>query len=130
MNPWFSPIVSRLASMDNMMNAFMRTTTAITIVDAGFKNNVIPTTARAIIDHRIHPGFGIYKEPYNILFGPYDVDHTMWTIRYGPYNLPNNFTFSRNKIFDKIVVGRLVVHRSLVRSFSPRCTGSFEKSYK
>ena len=59
-NLWlFSPIVSRLASMDNMMNAFMRTTTAITIVDAGFKNNVIPTTARAIIDHRIHPGSGI-----------------------------------------------------------------------
>ena len=56
MNPYFSPIVSRLASMDNMMNAFMRTTTAISIVDAGFKNNVIPTTARAIIDHRIHPG--------------------------------------------------------------------------
>ena len=62
------------------MNAFMRTTTAITIVDAGFKNNVIPTTARAIIDHRIHPGFGIYTEPYTISFGPYDMDHTMWTI--------------------------------------------------
>ena len=61
-NLWlFSPIVSRLASMDNMMNAFMRTTTAITIVDAGFKNNVIPTTARAIIDHRIHPGSGIQR---------------------------------------------------------------------
>ena len=73
MNPWFSPIVSRLASMDNMMNAFMRTTTAITIVDAGFKNNVIPTTARAIIDHRIHPGSGIYVKPKPV-----------WPISYGP----------------------------------------------
>ena len=51
------------------MNAFMRTTTAITIVDAGFKNNVIPTTARAIIDHRIHPGSGIHSEFEIFLYG-------------------------------------------------------------
>ena len=72
-NLWlFSPIVSRLASMDNMMNAFMRTTTAITIVDAGFKNNVIPTTARAIIDHRIHPGSGIHSELKSFYMGRID----------------------------------------------------------
>ena len=54
------------------MNAFMRTTTAITIVDAGFKNNVIPTTARAIIDHRIHPGSGIHSELKSFYMGRID----------------------------------------------------------
>ena len=54
------------------MNAFMRTTTAITIVDAGFKNNVIPTTARAIIDHRIHPGSGIHSELNSFYIGRID----------------------------------------------------------
>merc|ERR1712227_1064869 len=59
-NLWlFSPIVSRLASLDNKMNSLVRTTTAITIVEAGYKSNVIPTTARAVIDHRIHPGSSI-----------------------------------------------------------------------
>ena len=37
-NLWlFSPIVSRLASLDNKMNAMVRTTTAITIIEAGYK---------------------------------------------------------------------------------------------
>ena len=37
-NLWlFSPIVSRLASLDNKMNSLVRTTTAITIVEAGYK---------------------------------------------------------------------------------------------
>jgi len=59
-NLWlFGPLVSRLASLDNKMNAFIRTTSAITIVEAGYKQNVIPTTARAIIDHRIHPAHSI-----------------------------------------------------------------------
>jgi len=51
--------VSRALALDNMMNALVRTTTAITIVKSGYKNNVIPAKATAVIDHRIHPGHSI-----------------------------------------------------------------------
>lgn len=37
-------------------NALIRTTTAPTIIEAGIKENVIPTTARAIVNFRIIPG--------------------------------------------------------------------------
>lgn len=37
-------------------NALIRTTTAPTIFEAGIKENVIPTTARAIVNFRIIPG--------------------------------------------------------------------------
>ena len=45
-NLWLTgPLVSRIGSYDNIVNALLRTTTAITVVDAGYKNNVIPVTA-------------------------------------------------------------------------------------
>ena len=37
-------------------NSLCRTTTAVTIFDAGIKENVIPPYAEAIVNHRIHPG--------------------------------------------------------------------------
>jgi carboxypeptidase PM20D1 len=37
-------------------NAMLRTTTAVTIVQAGTKDNVLPTTARAVVNFRIRPG--------------------------------------------------------------------------
>lgn len=37
-------------------NAMVRTTTAPTILQAGTKDNVLPTQARAVINFRIHPG--------------------------------------------------------------------------
>ncbi len=36
--------------------ASVRTTTAVTIIDAGTKANVLPQTARAVVNHRILPG--------------------------------------------------------------------------
>ena len=45
-NLWLTgPIISRIGSYDNILNAMFRTTTAITVVDAGYKDNVIPVTA-------------------------------------------------------------------------------------
>ena len=49
-NLWlFGPVISRVASLSNMINAFVRTTTAITIVKAGYKNNVIPVEAHGML---------------------------------------------------------------------------------
>lgn len=41
--------------------AALRTTTAVTIIDAGTKDNVLPQSARAVINHRILPGDTIDK---------------------------------------------------------------------
>ena len=55
-NLWmFSDIVSNIFSNDPGTDAIQRTTTAITIVNAGFKDNVVPGEAKAIVNHRIHP---------------------------------------------------------------------------
>ncbi len=43
-------------SGDPAANALMRTTTAPTIIQAGYKDNVIPTTATAMVNFRILPG--------------------------------------------------------------------------
>jgi len=56
-NRWLlGPIVKRqlLASPDTA--AAIRTTTAPTIITAGTKDNVLPQSARAVINHRILPG--------------------------------------------------------------------------
>ena len=40
---------------DSSLDAVQRTTTAVTVVRAGFKDNVVPGEAEAIVNHRIHP---------------------------------------------------------------------------
>lgn len=55
-NLWlFSPIISRVLEQTPSSNALVRTTTAITIFNAGVKSNVIPSMARATINFRLHP---------------------------------------------------------------------------
>lgn len=55
-NLWlFWPLVSRLMERDDIANALVRTTTAVTMFNAGIKVNVIPPVARATVNFRIHP---------------------------------------------------------------------------
>ncbi|MFI4926390.1 MAG: M20 family peptidase [Burkholderiales bacterium] len=56
-NLWlFDPVVRRQLEKSGATNAMLRTTTALTIVGAGNKSNVIPGQAEATIDFRILPG--------------------------------------------------------------------------
>ncbi|KAM3935401.1 N-fatty-acyl-amino acid synthase/hydrolase PM20D1 [Leptodactylus fuscus] len=56
-NLWlFAPIISRVLEQTPSSNAIVRTTTAITIFNAGVKSNVIPRMARATVNFRLHPG--------------------------------------------------------------------------
>ncbi|XP_036610840.1 N-fatty-acyl-amino acid synthase/hydrolase PM20D1-like [Trichosurus vulpecula] len=56
-NLWiFGPIVSRVLEKSPITNAMLRTTAAVTMFNAGIKINVIPPTAQAIVNLRIHPG--------------------------------------------------------------------------
>lgn len=56
-NLWlFGPVVERLLAKGPSTNALMRTTTAITIVSAGNKENVLPGRADATVNFRLLPG--------------------------------------------------------------------------
>ena len=53
----FKPIIiATYGGASNAGNALIRTTTAPTIFEAGIKENVIPTSARALVNFRIIPG--------------------------------------------------------------------------
>ena len=55
-NMWlFSPIVSKVMGGKQASDAMQRTTTALTIFNAGFKANVVPGKAKAVVNHRVHP---------------------------------------------------------------------------
>jgi carboxypeptidase PM20D1 len=55
-NRWlFGPILSRYFETVPALDAMQRTTTAVTIFEAGLKENVLPTRARAVVNYRIHP---------------------------------------------------------------------------
>ncbi len=56
-NRWlFSPLLIRSLATTPSGNAMVRTTTALTITNAGVKDNVLPTQATAVINFRILPG--------------------------------------------------------------------------
>lgn len=54
-NFWlFKPFIGYVFSHDPTLNALIRSTTAITMIEGGTKENVLPDSASAIINHRIH----------------------------------------------------------------------------
>uniref|UniRef100_A0A1V1G1G3 Putative carboxypeptidase 7 n=1 Tax=Reticulitermes speratus TaxID=60591 RepID=A0A1V1G1G3_9NEOP len=55
-NMWlFSGLMARQMERVPLTNAFVRTTTAITVFHGGIKDNVVPPSAKAVINHRVHP---------------------------------------------------------------------------
>lgn len=52
----FGPILEAVLSDDPAMNAMLRTTTALTILEGGVKANVLPTSATATANFRLVPG--------------------------------------------------------------------------
>lgn len=56
-NLWlFGPLVERELEKSKSSNAFTRTTTALTVVQAGNKVNVVPAHAEAFVNFRLLPG--------------------------------------------------------------------------
>lgn len=56
-NLWlFSPVVERILAASPETNAVLRTTTAITMIEGGVKDNVLPQEAKATANFRILPG--------------------------------------------------------------------------
>ncbi|KAM4699125.1 N-fatty-acyl-amino acid synthase/hydrolase PM20D1 [Discoglossus pictus] len=66
-NLWlFSPLISRILEHVPSSNALVRTTTALTIFNAGVKSNVIPPNAKATVNFRLHPAQTV-EEALNIV---------------------------------------------------------------
>jgi carboxypeptidase PM20D1 len=56
-NLWlFSPLLEQQFAASPVMNAFLRTTTAPTIIQGGTKENVLPPKVTAIVNFRLLPG--------------------------------------------------------------------------
>ncbi len=56
-NVWlFGPLLKRWLVPNPEMNASMRTTTALTIINGGVEDNTIPAEAKAIVNFRLLPG--------------------------------------------------------------------------
>ncbi len=56
-NMWlFGPVVKQLLQSSPDTNATLRTTAAATIIQAGTKDNVMPSHARAVVNFRLLPG--------------------------------------------------------------------------
>jgi len=56
-NTWLTwPLVERLFSRSPAVDASMRTTTAVTVLQAGVKDNVVPRAAEALVNFRVLPG--------------------------------------------------------------------------
>ncbi len=56
-NLWLTqPLVLRRLERSPTTNAMVRTTTAVTVFQAGTKDNVLPSQARAVVNFRILPG--------------------------------------------------------------------------
>jgi carboxypeptidase PM20D1 len=56
-NRWlFEPVLLRLLARQPGPNGLIRTTTAPTVLSAGAKENVVPATARALVNFRLLPG--------------------------------------------------------------------------
>jgi len=55
-NLWlFAPLLKLVLASKPKTATLVRTTTALTVVRSGEKSNVLPSTATALVNHRIHP---------------------------------------------------------------------------
>jgi carboxypeptidase PM20D1 len=52
----FGPLLERRLSADAPGNALIRTTTAVTMISGGVKPNILPQSARAVVNFRVLPG--------------------------------------------------------------------------
>jgi len=53
---WLAPVLEYLLARDPATNALIRTTTAVTMVRGGVKENVLPQSATATVNFRLLPG--------------------------------------------------------------------------
>lgn len=76
-NLWlFGPIVKGQMQKTPQTDALLRTTTAVTVINSGTKENVLPTEARALVNHRILPGDTVDSVQRHVekVLDPYEIE--------------------------------------------------------
>ncbi len=67
-NTWLTkPLIEQQLGNNKLTNAMIRTTTATTIINAGVKENVLPVSAKAIVNFRILPGDSVESIKQHII---------------------------------------------------------------
>ena len=102
-NLWlFSPAVSAVLASDASTDSIQRTTTAVTMVDAGIKENIVPGEAHFVVNHRIHTVDNINSvleyDIHNI-----DDEHVELTVREGSFNPPPISSYSSDTMPFQII---------------------------
>jgi carboxypeptidase PM20D1 len=92
-NLWlFNDLVSLIMSKNPVTDASIRTTTAVTIFNAGFKDNVVPGRASATVNHRLHPtddiGSTLAHDNYVIGTLNYLIYQTITIVDFKPIVIP------------------------------------------
>lgn len=81
-NLWlFKPLLAMVMSRSRETNAFTRTTTAITMINGGIKENVVASSVYAIVNHRVHPSQSledVLQHDINVINDPGVKVSVMW----------------------------------------------------
>jgi carboxypeptidase PM20D1 len=97
-NLWLTrPLVERMLSKGAATNAMMRTTTAMTILNAGNKENVLPGRAEAVVNFRILPGDT--AESVQAAVKAIVADERIEVVPLGPGFNPSRLSSSRSEPF-------------------------------
>ena len=136
-NLWLTrPLVERLLSKGAATNAMLRTTTAMTMLNAGVKENVLPGRAEAVVNFRILPGDTI--ESVQAAVKRIVADEGIEVATVGPSFNPSRLSTSRSDSFrliertvrevfpDAIVAPGLMLAASDARHFD----GISDSSYR
>jgi acetylornithine deacetylase/succinyl-diaminopimelate desuccinylase-like protein len=79
--------VAKLGGIARLVGATLRDTANPTMLDAGYKANVIPSTAEAVVDCRVLPGrLAAFEREVDALLGP-DVERE-WVVNLPPVQTP------------------------------------------
>ncbi|HSK13325.1 MAG TPA: M20 family peptidase [Phnomibacter sp.] len=105
-NPWlFKPLIASTFSKSGPGNAMIRTTLVPTIIEAGIKDNVVPSQAVATVNMRLLPGDSIpdvVKKVNDIIGDKRVVVEPRWNIVAEPSGVSSAKGFGYQKI-DKIM---------------------------
>lgn len=99
-NTWlFGPLIEKEFRKAPAMNASIRTTTALTVVEGGVKENVLPISARATINFRVLPGD---DEDSILSHLAHHVDEEAVDIQVGFYNPASNVSDTSHSSFQTL----------------------------
>ena len=121
-NLWlFEPLVVRILDQDPSTSAMVRTTTAITMVRAGVKDNVLPSLADAVVNFRILPGdtAEFVKQRVEEL-----IDDDRLTI-----NFLDAFYSNPSEISDHTAYGFNLIEKTIVKVFNDNDTSVLTAPY-